>query len=115
MQARFGVVFLIASTLAAIAVTGAEPSARSPDAFDVRAIDSYLSAQVRQSGRVGLSVAIIKDGQVVLTKGYGKRSLKDGRPVEADTVFAIGSVTKQFVCACLLLLAEDGKLSVKDP
>jgi D-alanyl-D-alanine carboxypeptidase len=115
MQSRFGAAFLIASTLLASEAAGAEPPARLPDIFDAPAIDAYLSAQVQQRGRVGLSVAIIKDGQVVLAKGYGKRSLKDGRPVEANTVFAIGSVSKQFVCACLLLLAEDGKLSVNDP
>jgi CubicO group peptidase (beta-lactamase class C family) len=86
-----------------------------PRSFDVKAIDGYLAAQVRQPGRVGFSVAVVKDGQVVLAKGYGKRSLADGRPVQADTLFAIGSVSKQFTCACILLLAEEGKLSVKDP
>lgn len=115
MQSRLGTAFLIASAFLSSPTTGAEPSARLPDLFDVPAIDAYLSAQVRQRGRVGLSVAIIKDGQVVLAKGYGKRSLKDGRSVEADTIFAIGSVSKQFVCASLLLLAEEGKLSVNDP
>lgn len=86
-----------------------------PPNFDVNAIDKFLTAQMQQSGRVGLSVAIVKDGRLVLAKGYGKRSLADGKPVAADTVFAIGSVTKQFTCACVLLLAEEGKLSVNDP
>ncbi len=115
MQSRFGTALLVAINLLVFGADAAEISAKLPEVFDVRGIDAYLSAQVRQRGRVGLSVAIIKDGQVVLAKGYGKRSLKDGRPVEADTLFAIGSVSKQFVCACLLLLAEDGKLSVMDP
>lgn len=86
-----------------------------PATFDVPAIDAFLAAQVKQTGRVGFSVAIVKDGEVVLAKGYGKRSLADGRPVEPDTLFAIGSVSKQFTCAGILLLAEDGKLSVHDP
>jgi D-alanyl-D-alanine carboxypeptidase len=51
----------------------------------------------------------------VLAKGYGRRSLADDRPVSADTLFAIGSVSKQFICAAVLLLAEDGKLQVNDP
>ena len=96
-------------------MAAADTGARLPDTFDPRAIDSFLSAQVQQANRVGLSVAIVKDGQVVLAKGYGKRSLENGRPVEPDTLFAIGSVTKQFTCACVLLLAEDGKLSANDP
>lgn len=57
----------------------------------------------------------MKDGQVVLARGYGQRSLADKRPVEADTLFPIGSVSKQFTCAALLLLADEGKLSAHDP
>jgi|ERR1043166_3695795 CubicO group peptidase (beta-lactamase class C family) len=86
---------------------------KAPEKFDVGAIDSYLSSQVREKGRVGLSVAIVRNGEVVLAKGYGRRSLQ-GLPVDADTQFAIGSVTKQFTCACVLLLAQDGKLAVRD-
>ena len=106
---------LLAIGFLARTADAAVPTGRLPDAFDLRAIDAFLSAQVREANRVGLSVAIVKDGQVVLAKGYGKRSLQDGRPVEADSLFAIGSVSKQFTCACVLLLAEDGKLSVHDP
>ena len=43
-----------------------------------------------------------------------KQATKAGQPVTPDTRFAIGSVTKQFACACLLLLAEDGRLAVDD-
>jgi CubicO group peptidase (beta-lactamase class C family) len=96
------------------AVTAA-PTARLPTTFDVTAVDAFLAAQVREASRVGLSVAVVRDGQVVLARGYGKRSLQDGRPVEPDTLFAIGSVSKQFTCACILLLVESGKLSVHDP
>jgi D-alanyl-D-alanine carboxypeptidase len=56
----------------------------------------------------------VRDGKIVLAKGYGKRSLETGASVEPETPFFIGSVTKQFVCACVLLLAEDGKLSIDD-
>jgi D-alanyl-D-alanine carboxypeptidase len=93
----------------------ASAAARLPDTFDVSAIDAFLAGQVQQSNNAGLTVAVVKDGQVVLAKGYGKRSLEDGRAVETNTVFAIGSVSKQFTCTAILLLAEDGKLSVHDP
>jgi CubicO group peptidase (beta-lactamase class C family) len=69
---------------------------------------------VREHGYPGLSLAIVRDGKLVLAKGYGKRSLEDGDPVEPETMFSVGSVTKQFTCASVLLLAEDGKLSVDD-
>ncbi|MGP0068601.1 MAG: serine hydrolase domain-containing protein [Isosphaeraceae bacterium] len=85
-----------------------------PKTFDVKAIDAYVAARVREQGFPGLSLTIVREGKVVLAKGYGERSLEDEAPVEPQTVFAVGSVTKQFTCACILLLAEDGKLSVDD-
>jgi D-alanyl-D-alanine carboxypeptidase len=85
-----------------------------PKTFDLKAIDAYVAAQVREQGFPGMSLTIVREGKVVLARGYGKRSLEDETPVERDTPFAVGSVTKQFTCACILLLAEDGKLSVDD-
>jgi CubicO group peptidase (beta-lactamase class C family) len=85
-----------------------------PKTFDLKAIDGYVAAQVHEQGYPGLSLTIVRDGKLVLAKGYGRRSLPDGPPVEPDTAFAVGSVTKQFTCACILLLAEEGKLSVED-
>jgi len=58
-------------------------------------------------------VAIMIDGKVALAKGYGLSAL-DGAAVTPETPFAIGSITKQFTCACVLKLAEAGKLSVND-
>lgn len=86
-----------------------------PKKYDLKAIDEYIAGQVKAKGFVGLSVAIMRDGKIVFAKGYGKRSLEKNLPVETDTSFAVGSITKQFTCACIFLLAEDGKLSINDP
>src|ERR1043166_6857731 len=83
-----------------------------PSTFDLEKIDTYLAAEVHQKGRVGLSVAIAQNGKIVLEKGYGKGSGE--LPVAPDTMFAIGSVSKQFTCACILLLAQEGILSPQD-
>ncbi len=96
------------------AANGATSTVKPPETFDLPAIDNFLAAHLKANGQPGLSVAIVKDGKVVFAKGYGQRSLEDRRPVETDTLFAIGSITKQFTCACVLLLAEEGKLSVHD-
>lgn len=94
---------------------GAAPKTGDPPrTFDVKSIDAYVSAQVREQGFPGLSLTIVRAGKVVLAKGYGRRVLETNAPVEPQTAFAVGSVTKQFTCACILLLAEDGKLSVDD-
>jgi D-alanyl-D-alanine carboxypeptidase len=105
--------FLSAAFLASAA--SAQSSPRQPEKFDLAAIDAYLADYVREKGLVGLSVAIMREGDVVFAKGYGQRSLEKSLPVEPETSFAVASVTKQFVCACVLLLAEEGKLSIDDP
>jgi D-alanyl-D-alanine carboxypeptidase len=106
-------VFLLAR-MAATSLSAEPVAPEPPKSFDVKAIDDYLAGQVKAKGFVGLSVAIMKDGQVVLAKGYGKSSLASGAVVGPQTLFGAGSVTKQLTCACILLLAEEGKLSVQD-
>lgn len=86
-----------------------------PATWDPVAIDQYIAGQVKSKNLIGVSVALVRNGQVELAKGYGSTALKDGVPVTADTPFAIGSVSKQFTCAAILLLAQDGKLSIDDP
>lgn len=92
--------------------TGAPP--KLPEQFDRDAVDAYLAEYVAAKKLPGLSVAIVRNGEMVLARGYGQRSLEQREPVTTDTLFAIGSVSKQFTCACILLLAEEGKLSVQD-
>lgn len=102
--------------LAALALAGLVSTAAAtvPASFEVSAVDAYIAETVAGKNITGLSVAILKDGRTALAKGYGCRSLEPRQPVADDTRFSIGSVTKQFVCACILLLAEEGKLAVRD-
>jgi CubicO group peptidase (beta-lactamase class C family) len=106
---------LVLLALGVYAALGApKPLAKPPDTFDLARIDSYLASQALERGRVGLSVAVVKNGELVLEKGFGKSSLQNNESVNRETMFAIGSLTKQFTCACIFLLAQDGKLSVHD-
>ena len=92
----------------------ASAEAAIPTNFNTAAIDAYVASQVKELGIAGVSLAILRDGQVVLAKGYGFRSLEPRELVTTNTLFAIGSITKQFTCACIFLLAEEGKLSIQD-
>ena len=84
--------------------------ARGEIASDLDAISSsYYPAN-----EPGAAVLVMKDGEVLLRKGYGLADLEQGIPIEPDMVFRIGSVTKQFTAAAILLLEEEGKLSVED-
>lgn len=62
------------------------------------AIDHYIAGQMATRGFVGLSVAVVRDGVIVLEKGYGHSALPDV-PVQVDTPFLVGSINKQFVAA----------------
>ncbi len=84
------------------------------DPFDSKAVDSVAAKIMAEYKIVGISAAVMHKGVVKLAKAYGKKSLETGEPVELTTQFAVGSVSKQFTCACIFLLQEDGKLSVYD-
>lgn len=62
----------------------------------------------------GAALGIIKDGKLVYAKGYGMADLEHDIPITDNTIFYIGSVSKQFVTMCLLLLEEQGKLNLDD-
>jgi CubicO group peptidase (beta-lactamase class C family) len=61
------------------------------------------------------SLLVAKDGNVVISSGYGLADRENNVPVTAETVFDIGSITKQFTAAAILKLEMEGKLSVTDP
>jgi CubicO group peptidase (beta-lactamase class C family) len=62
----------------------------------------------------GCALAVVRDGGIVYSKGYGLASLEHGVPITPQTVFDIGSTSKQITAAAILLLAQDGKLSLDD-
>ncbi|MBP6823496.1 MAG: beta-lactamase family protein, partial [Acidobacteria bacterium] len=67
-----------------------------------------------KSNEPGAAVIAVKDGQVVFRKGYGMANLELGVAIEPDMIFRIGSVTKQFTAVSILMLMEQGKLSLSD-
>ena len=62
----------------------------------------------------GCALGIVKDGSMIYSKGYGSADLEHDIEIEPSSVFYIGSVSKQFVTFCILLLEEDGKLDLDD-
>ncbi len=78
-------------------------------------LDAYVARAMQTFGVPGISVAIVKDGKVVLAKGYGVRKLGDSTPVDENTLFGIGSNTKAFTAAAMATLVDEGKLDWDDP
>jgi CubicO group peptidase (beta-lactamase class C family) len=73
-------------------------------------VRSYLDAKQFMG-----SVLVARDGKVILSKGYGSANLEWDVPNSPTAKFRLGSITKQFTAACILLLEERGKLKVEDP
>lgn len=106
---KFSLIAVFAVTAAAIFAQGPAP------ASDIGAkVDEYMNARLDAKGYGG-AVLIMKDGKPVAAKGYGFADAEAKTPIKPDTKFRIGSVTKQFTAALILMLQEDGKLSVQDP
>ncbi len=78
-------------------------------------LDAFVE-QVRRDFEVpGIGLAIVKDGAIVVAKGYGLADREQSTPVDAHTIFAIASNTKAFTSTALGILVEDGKLKWDDP
>ena len=77
-------------------------------------VDTYLKSQMREHRIPGLTLKIIRDGKTIKTAAYGLANVELNVPTKPETVFEIGSITKQFTAAGILLLAQEGKLSVDD-
>jgi CubicO group peptidase (beta-lactamase class C family) len=77
-------------------------------------VDDYIKGEMEQRRIPGVALTIIQNGQAIKTAAYGLANLELNVPVKPGTVFEIGSVTKQFTAAGILLLAQEGKLSVED-
>jgi CubicO group peptidase (beta-lactamase class C family) len=77
-------------------------------------LDAYVAASMKAFDVPGMAVAIVKDGKIVVAKGYGVRKMGEATPVDEFTMFAIGSNTKAFTTTALATLIDAGKLSWDD-
>src|SRR5437660_4704604 len=84
----------------------------SPDLIDK--IDKVANDTLAKTGVPSASIAIVKDGQVVYVKAYGDARFDPKTAATAEMRYSIGSISKQFTAAAILLLQEQGKLSLDD-
>jgi CubicO group peptidase (beta-lactamase class C family) len=90
-----------------------DPSVAAASAL--KGFDEFVLSAMKSWNVPGMAIAIVKDGTVVLTKGYGLRNVQSNLPVTADTLFAIGSSTKAFTTMAMGMLVEEGKLAWDEP
>jgi CubicO group peptidase (beta-lactamase class C family) len=104
-------IVLFSSTLS----TPAQSSKTAPPAAAPNDLDEVASRVLKEFEVPGLAIAIVKDGKVVLAKGYGVRKLGEPAPVDDNTLFGIASNTKAFTAAALAMLVDEGKITWDDP
>jgi CubicO group peptidase (beta-lactamase class C family) len=103
--------FLTAALVLSLAPSAVARPARVPAA---RELDAYVRREMRRRHIPGLSLAVLRGARVVRLKGYGLASVEQGVAAAAETVYQLASTTKVFTGAAVMLLAEEGKLSLDD-
>lgn len=78
-------------------------------------VDDFVRSEIKKRHIPGLSVAVLRDGKVIRASSYGFANLELQVPATKDTVYEIGSISKQFASEALMLLVEDGKVNLDDP
>jgi CubicO group peptidase (beta-lactamase class C family) len=110
----FPVLVMPRADLIAQETVSAAPSGGPADPAEVEAfMDGLMAAHLRDTGIAGATVAIVRDGGVLLAKGYGLADVSARAPVDpARTLFRIGSVTKLLTATALMRLVEEGRLDL---
>ncbi len=105
---------LTAPTLAQIGNSPASSTAAPASIYAaaLAAIETKTDARRKELGIPGMSLAIVKDDQVIYSQGLGYKDFENKVPVTADTQFAIGSATKAFTALTVLMTADEGKVSL---
>src|SRR5436190_19820995 len=108
-----GAVFLVAAALMTVPVF-AQTDGTLP--ADLRAgVDRIAREVLAKTGVPSASLAIVKDGRIAYVEAYGDARLDPRTPARPGMRYSIGSISKQFTAAAILMLAEERKLSLDDP
>ena len=102
----FALVLLLAATVVA------QPTL---DVAQNDPVDDLIEAEMHKQNIPGLSLAVIKDGQIIKAKGYGLANIKLRIQAKPETVYRIASVSKQFIATGIMLLVQESKLGLDDP
>ncbi len=112
---RMAVAFMLVAAIGPGAATRSEATTQGGlTATQSAAIDAIGRLSVAGTASPGITIAIVRDGSIVYAKGFGYRNVEDGIRAAGDTRYPIGSNTKQFTAAAILLLQDGGKLNIDD-
>ncbi|HEX8250976.1 MAG TPA: serine hydrolase [Pyrinomonadaceae bacterium] len=107
-------IFTVSLPQIGYAQTSAQTQVSNDLARQLQTIEEKVEARRKELGIPGMSLAIVRDDQVIYAKGLGYKDFEKQVPVTADTQFAIGSATKAFTALSVLMTQDEGKLSLDD-
>ena len=106
---------IVISLLVSVASGLAGQAASSPDVALAKKVDSVATTVLRATGVPSATVAVVRHGQLAYANAYGCARLNPCVSATPENRYAIGSISKQFTATAILLLQEEGKLSLDDP
>jgi D-alanyl-D-alanine carboxypeptidase len=115
---RSAILVFLASGFLLPGVVPATLSAQTTNALDAATatrVDQAVEKVVADTGIPSASVAVVQHGEITYLHAYGKARLEPTMPATTEMQYSIGSVSKQFTAALILMLVEDGKMTLDDP
>ena len=82
---------------------------------ELKGLDEFVEMRMKEWNVPGVAIAVVRDSQVVLTKGYGWANVEGKQRVDAGTLFAIGSSSKAFTATGVMQLVDEGKVDLDEP
>ena len=113
---RHGVLAVAIAMAIGLAASARQPAAQAglPPPVQAR-IDQAVAEVLAATGAPGTSIAVVQDARLVYARAYGSARLEPALSATAEMRYSIGSISKQFTAAAVLMLVEQGKLSLDDP
>jgi CubicO group peptidase (beta-lactamase class C family) len=105
----------VSSILTAVLALGGRAQVNSLSSHEAEQVDAIVQAVLTASGVPSASLAVVTNGKVVFEGAYGHARIGPARDAQPSMRYSVGSISKQFTAAAVLLLKEDGKLGLDDP
>lgn len=114
LYVQFVILILIGGAITAPFTVRAQNSGSSDDENSAK-VDAYVNGEMRAEKIPGLALAIVRDGKIVKSQGYGLANIELDVAVKPETIFQTGSVGKQFTATAVMMLVQEGKIHLDHP
>jgi len=94
---------------------GTDESSFDPARREAEDLDHYVERVLAEQGVPGMSIAVVRGGEILLAKGYGFASLEPLAPARAQSVYGLGSISKQFAATAVMMRVQDGAVGLDSP